>query len=51
VTSSENVSIFSNLRWLVQKNIVRGRYLSEKEFRQAQNYMLFDYDELRPFIQ
>jgi hypothetical protein len=33
------------------KNVVRGRYLSEIEFKQAHNYVLFNCDELRPFIQ
>ena len=50
VPSSENLSIFSNPRRPTPKNTVRGRYLSEIEFRQAHNYALFNYDELRPFI-
>jgi hypothetical protein len=33
------------------KNVARGRYLSEIEFKQAHNYVLFNYDELRFFIQ
>jgi hypothetical protein len=36
---------------LVPKNIVRGRYLSEIEFRQPYNYMLFNSNKLKPFIQ
>ena len=51
VPSSGNLSIFSNPERPTPKNIVRGRrYLSEIEFRQAHNYILFKYDELRPFI-
>jgi hypothetical protein len=30
---------------------VRRRYLTEIDFRQAYNYVLFNCDELRPFIQ
>ena len=51
VPSSENLSIFSNTGRPTPKNAVRGRYLSEIEFKQADNYVLFNYDELRPFIQ
>jgi len=50
VHSSENLSIFSNPRRPTPKNAVRGRYLSEIEFRQAHSYVLFNCDELRPFI-
>jgi hypothetical protein len=50
VPSSENLLIFSNPRRPTSKNVVRGRYLSEIEFRQAHNYVLFNCDELRPFI-
>jgi len=50
VSSSGNLSIFFNPRRPTPKNAVRGRYLSEIEFRQAHNYILFNYDELRPFI-
>jgi len=50
VPSSENLSIFFNPRRPTPKNAVRGRYLFEIEFRQAHNYILFNYDELRPFI-
>jgi len=32
------------------KNVVRGRYLSEIEFKQAHNYVLFNCDKLRLFI-
>jgi hypothetical protein len=45
------VSIFFNPEHPTSKNAVRERYLSEIEFRQAHNYVLFNYDELRPFIQ
>jgi hypothetical protein len=51
VPLSENLSIFSNPGRPAPKNIVRGRYLSEIKFRQAHNYVLFNCDELRPFIQ
>jgi len=50
VPSSGN-SIFSNPGRPTPKNVVRGRYLSEIEFKQAHNYVLFNCDELRPFIQ
>jgi hypothetical protein len=50
VSSSGNLSKFSNPRRPTPKNVVRGRYLSEIEFRQAHNYVLFNCDELRPFI-
>jgi hypothetical protein len=50
VSSSENLSIFSNPGRLTPKNTVRIRYLLEIEFRQAHNYVLFNFDELRPFI-
>jgi hypothetical protein len=49
VSSSANLLIFSNPGQPTPKNVVRGRYLSEIEFRQAHNYVLFNYDELRPF--
>ena len=51
VSSSGNLSIFSNTGRPTPKNVVRGRYLSEIEFKQAHNYVLFNRDELRPFIQ
>jgi hypothetical protein len=51
VPSSGNLSIFSNTGRPTSKNIVRERYLSEIEFKQALNYVLFYCDELRPFIQ
>jgi hypothetical protein len=51
VSSSENLSVFSNPGWPIPKNVVRGRYLSEIEFRQVHNYVLFNYNEPRPFIQ
>jgi hypothetical protein len=51
VPSIENLSIFSNSEWPTPKNAIRERYLSEIEFRQVYNYMLFNYDELRSFIQ
>jgi len=51
MSSSENLSIFSHLGQPVSKNIVRGRYLPEIEFRQANNYVLFNCNKLRPFTQ
>jgi hypothetical protein len=51
VPSGGNLSIFSNIGRPTPKNVVRGRYLSEIEFKQAHNYVLFNCDELRPFIQ
>jgi len=50
VDSSGNLSIFSNPGRPTPINAVRGRYWSEIEFRQAHNYVLFNCDELRPFI-
>ena len=50
VSSSGNLSILSNPGWPTPKNVVRGTYLSEIEFKQAHNYVLFNYNELRPFI-
>jgi len=50
VSLNGNLSIFSNPRRPTPKNAVRGRYLSEIEFRQAHNYIIFNCDELRPFI-
>jgi hypothetical protein len=51
VPSSEDLSIFSYLRRPIPKNVMRKRYLSEIEFKKSHNYMLFNCDELRPFIQ
>jgi len=51
VPSSENLSIFFNHGRPTPKNIIRGRYLSKIKFKQAHNYVLFNCDELRPFIQ
>jgi hypothetical protein len=51
VSSSGNLSVFSNSEQPISKNIVRGRYLSKIKFTQAHNYVLFNCDELRPFIQ
>jgi len=48
--SSGNLSIFSNPGRPTSKNAVRGRYLSEIEFIEAHNYILFNCDKLRPFI-
>jgi hypothetical protein len=49
VPSSGNLSIFFNPRRPAPKNIVKGRYLVEIEFRQVHNYVLFNYDKLKPF--
>ena len=51
VPSSGNLSIFSNPGRPTPKNVVRGRYLLEIEFKQAHNYVLFNCDELKPFIE
>ena len=51
VSSSVNLSIFSNHGRPTPKNVVRGRYLSEIELKEAHNCVLFNCDELRPFIQ
>jgi len=51
VPSSGNLSIFSNHGQATRKNVVRGRYFSEIEFRQVHNYVLFNCDELKPFFQ
>ena len=48
---SENLSIFSHPRQPFLKNTVRGRYLIEIKFKHAHNYVLFNYDEFRSFIQ
>jgi hypothetical protein len=44
VASSGNLSIFSNPGRPTPKNSLRGRYLSEIEFRQTHNYVLFNCD-------
>ena len=49
VPSSGNWSIFSNSGRPTPKNAIGGRYLSEIEFRQTHNYVLFNCDEPRPF--
>jgi len=50
VVLNENLSIFSNPGRPTLKNVVKGRYLSEIEFKQTHNYVLFNCDELRHFI-
>jgi len=50
VPSSGNLSIFFNIGRPTPKNAIKERYLSEIEFRQAYNYVLFNCNELRPFI-
>jgi hypothetical protein len=51
VSLSENLLIFSHPRRPLWKNTARGRYLKKIEFRHAHNHVLFNCDELRPFIQ
>jgi hypothetical protein len=51
VPSSGNLSIFHNPGRPAPKNAIKGRYFFEIEFRQPHNYVLFNYDELKPFIQ
>jgi len=51
VPSSGNLSIFYNPGRPIPKNVVKERYLLEIKFRQAHNYVIFNYDGLRPFIQ
>ena len=51
VPSGRNLAIFSNPERPTPKNAIRGRYLSKIEFKQAHNYVIFNCDELRPFIQ
>jgi hypothetical protein len=51
VPFSGNFSIFSNPGQPTPKNAIRKRYLFEIEFRQAHNYVIFNCDELRSFIQ
>jgi hypothetical protein len=50
VSLSENLSIFSHSGSPVPKNATRRRYLIEIEFGQTHNYVVFNYNELRPFI-
>jgi len=50
VPSSGNLSIFFNPGQPTPKNSLKGRYFFEIEFRQTHNYVLFNCDELRPFI-
>jgi len=50
VPSSGNLSIFFNIGRPTPKNAIKERYLSEIEFRQAYNYVLFNCNELRLFI-
>jgi len=49
--SSDNLLIFCHPGWLLSKKPMRRRYLLDIEFRQAHNYMLFNCDALRPFVQ
>jgi hypothetical protein len=45
VPSSGNLPIFSYYRWSLLKNIILRRNLIDIEFKQTDNYMLFNYDE------
>lgn len=45
-----NLSIFSHPGQPIPKNVVKRRYFLETEFKQAYNYVVFNCDELRPFI-
>jgi len=51
VLSSGNFSIFFHAEWLVPKKPVSGRYLTEIKLRYVHNYVLFNCNELRHFIQ
>jgi hypothetical protein len=48
--SSGNLSIFYHLDWLLSKNVVSIRYLTDIKFRQAYNYVIFNCDKMRHFI-
>jgi hypothetical protein len=50
VSSSENLSIFSHLRRSLPKKYSEWKIFDKIEFRNAYNYVLFNCDELRPFI-
>ena len=50
VPLSANLSLFSHIGQLIPKNIAGRSCLSETKFRQVYNYMFFNHDELRPFI-
>jgi len=51
ISSGGNVSIFSNFRWSLSKNTASRRYLTNIELKKkTHNYMLFNYNELRPFV-
>jgi hypothetical protein len=45
VPSSGNLPIFFYYRWSLLKNIILRKYLIDIEFKQTDNYMLFNYDE------
>jgi hypothetical protein len=51
IFSSGNLLIFSHPGQPIPKKAVRKRYFSEIEFKQAYNYVQFNCDELRCFIQ
>jgi hypothetical protein len=49
--SSTNLSIFCHFIRPLSKKPVRRRYLTDIEFKQTHIYMIFNYDEFRPFVQ
>ena len=52
VLLSVDLSIFSHSKRLLYiKKTMRERYLTKTKFRHAHNFMLFNYDKLRLFIQ
>ena len=50
LTSSENLLIFFHLIWLLSKNAIRSRYLTDIEFKKAHNYLLLNCHKLAPFV-
>jgi hypothetical protein len=49
-SSGDNFSILFDPDRPLSNNVVSIRYLKNIQFRQTNNYMLFNYDELRPFV-
>jgi hypothetical protein len=45
------LSIFFHAEWLVPKKPVSWRYLTEIKLRHVHNYVLFNRNELKHFIQ
>jgi hypothetical protein len=48
--SNENLSIFSHLGWLLSNNAILIKNLTNIKFWQAYYYVLFNYNELRHFV-